>query len=335
MGFVGNYLLNLGGLCLGREPAQPLLFSYYLTHRCPLNCRYCSDGDGKRFNENLIPELDTQDSKRLLSLLRSAGDTVDITGGEPLMRADLEEILEHARRLRFRTVLNTKGLGLPSRPDLLRLTDVLVLSLDTLNADGLAALVDRPRHVAQEILAALQYALENHRRCGTKLVLAAVATPENLEQVAEVLAFALEHQLGFQLSPEIVGTRVHPQLRDNEAYRRLVDQVQQAKRRQPGVLGVPAYLLGIRDFVPFRCHPLLMPVIRPDGHMYYPCLEWKEAQIDLLAAGSYQAALGEARRRFGQVPACRDCCHIFCHMALSLLQTHPLSALGELRHWRN
>jgi MoaA/NifB/PqqE/SkfB family radical SAM enzyme len=335
MGFVGNYLLNLGGLGLGREPTRPLLFSYYLTHRCLLNCRYCSDGDGKRFSEDPIPELDTKDSKRLLSLLRAAGDTLDITGGEPLLRADLEEILEHARRLGFRTVLNTKGQGLPGRPDLLRLSDVLVLSLDTLDPDGLAALVGRPRYVAQEILAALQYALENRRRVGTKLVLSAVATPANLEQVAEVLGFALEQRLGFQLSPEIVGTTVHPELRANDAYRRLVDRVRQAKRAQRGVLGVPEYLLGIRDFRPFRCHPLLMPVIRPDGRMYYPCLEWKEAQIDLLAADSYPAALREARRRFGPIPPCRDCCHIFCHMALSLLQTHPLSALGELRHWRN
>jgi hypothetical protein len=69
--------------------------------------------------------------------------------------------------------------------------------------------------------------------------------------------------------------------------------------------------------------------------MYYPCLEWKEAQISLLEAGSYAEALRLARAKFGRLPKCRDCCHIFCHMALSLLQTHPLSALGELRHWRS
>jgi len=335
MGFIGNYLTNLGGLCVGREPRRPLLFSYYVTHRCQLNCRYCSDGDGKRFKEDPIPELDTQDAKRLISILRKAGDTLDITGGEPLVREDLEEILEHAHRVGFRTVVNTKGIGLPTRPDLLRFSDVLVLSLDTLDPDGLASLVDRPLHVGQEIIRALDYALETCRQMGTKLVVATVATPENLNDVACVLAFAMEHGLGFQVSPEIVGTEVNPDLRDNDAYRQLVDQVLQVKSAKRGVLGVPQYLLGIRDFRQFRCHPLLMPVIRPDGRMYYPCLEWKQAQIGLLEAGTYAAALRQARRQFGQVPACRDCCHIFCHMALSLLQSHPLSALGELRHWRN
>ena len=334
MGFMGNYLTNLAGLWVGLEPARPLMFSYYITHRCHLNCRYCCDGDGKRFAEDPIPELDASDAKRLLSILRQAGDTLDVTGGEPLMRGDLEEILAHARSIGLRTVLNTKGIGLAGRPDLLRHTDVLVLSLDTLDPDCLAGLIGRPRSVAEEILATLDFALAARRRTGVKIVLAAVATPDNLEQVAEVLKFAVANCLGFQVSPEILGTEVNPALRANDRYRALIDRALEAKRSRAGVLGVAEYLLGIRDVRPFRCHPLLMPVIRPDGRMYYPCLEWKRAQISLLEAGSYWGALRAARARFGRLPNCRNCCHIFCHMALSLLQTHPLAALGELRHWR-
>lgn len=99
MGFVGNYLMNLGSMGLAREPARPLLFSYYVTHRCELACRYCCDGDGKRFKEERIPELGPAEAKRLVSLLRRDTDTLDITGGEPMLRDDLEEILGHARAL--------------------------------------------------------------------------------------------------------------------------------------------------------------------------------------------------------------------------------------------
>jgi hypothetical protein len=77
-----------------------------------------------------------------------------------------------------------------------------------------------------------------------------------------------------------------------------------------------------------------MPVIRPDGKMYYPCLESGVAEIDILEKGDYLAALKAAHGRYGSIPKCRDCCHIFCHMALTLLQQRPLSALGELGHWR-
>lgn len=335
MGFVANYVRNLTSLAVGREPVRPLLFSYYVTHRCELACRYCSDGDGKRFKEDPIPELDTSEVKQLLTILRAAGDTLDVTGGEPLLRPDLEDLLAHARAIGFRTVLNTKGIGLETRPDLLRFTDVLVFSLDTLDPGGLAELIGRPREVAESILTSLDYALANAARTGTKMVLSAVATPANLVEVSGVLEYAMTHSLGFQVSPEIVGTAVNPLLRENAEYRQLIDRTLCVKRLQRGVLGVPEYLLGIRDFRTFRCHPLLMPVIRPDGRMYYPCLEWKQAQVSLLEVGDYWEALRVARERFGNVPACRDCCHIFCHMALSLLQTHPLSALGELKHWRN
>ena len=335
MGFVTNYLANLARVWTGRQPIRPLLFSYYVTHRCDLGCRYCCDGDGRRFKEDPVPELETADVRRLLSLLRPAGDTLDLTGGEPLVRDDLEEILVHARAIGFRTVLNTKGIGIDQRPEVLRHTSVLVLSLDTLDPGCLAKVIGRDREVAQRILAALDFALANCPKWKTQLILSAVATPDNLDEVARVLQFALDRKLGFQLSPEIVGTTVNPTLRNNPAYRQLIDRTLDAKRTQRGVLGVPEYLVGIRDFTKFRCHPLLMPVIRPDGHMVYPCLESQRARINLLETGSYHGAMAEARRRFGEIPACGDCCHIFCHMALSLLQSHPLSALGELKHWRH
>ena len=335
MSFVGNYLLNLGQMALRGEPSRPLLFSYYVTHQCQLNCRYCSDGDGKRFKEEPIPELETGEARRLVSILREAGDTLDITGGEPMLRGDLEQILAHAQAVGFRTILNTKGIGLADRPDLLRFTDVLVLSLDTLDPDALANLIGRPRPLAESILASLEHAMSASRRTGTRIVISAVATPENLEDVSRVLEFALQHGLGFHISPEIVGTQANALLRPNAQYQTLIDRVLELKGSRKGVLGVPEYLLGIRDFGRFRCHPLLMPVIRPDGRMYYPCLEWKKAEISLLETGSYREALRVARQRHGGLPDCRDCCHIFCHMALSLLQTHPVSAMRELRHWRN
>jgi hypothetical protein len=145
----------------------------------------------------------------------------------------------------------------------------------------------------------------------------------------------MENRLGFQVSPEIVGTQVNPELKGNRSYQDLIKETLEVKGKQPGVLGVSQYLRGIQQFSSFQCHPLLMPVIRPDGRMYYPCLESKHAEVGVLEAGSYAGALREARKRRGEIPGCQDCCHLFCHMALSLLQTHPLSALGEIKHWRN
>ena len=308
------------------------MFSYYVTHRCNLGCRYCCDGDGKRFKEDPVPELDSADARRLLSILRQAGDTLDITGGEPLLRDDLEEILAHARAIGLRTVLNTKGIGLADRPDLLRHTSVLVLSLDTLDPDLLAE-ADRP--------AAGRWPRRFSPRCdyrpgrlppdGTKLVLAAVATPDNLDRGGRGARFRLDHGLGFQLSPEIVGTSVNPALRDNAAYRQLIDRTLAEKRSQRGVLGVPAVSAGNPRLQRF---PLPSAADAGDSarRPHVLSLPGMEAGRDQPAGGrQLLSGVGMARRRFGEIPACRDCCHIFCHMALSLLQSHPLSAMGELK----
>ena len=163
-----------------------------------------------------------------------------------------------------------------------------------------------------------------------------MATPDNLDEVEQVLAFAMKHSLGFQVSPEIVGTAVNPSLRENERYRQLIDEVIASKTQQRGVFGVPEYLLGIKKFSPVplpsaidardssgRTDVLSLPGMETGGNRTF----WR--------SGDYWEALCVARKRFGEIPACHDCCHIFCHMALSLLQTHPLSALGELKHWRN
>ncbi|MBM4063290.1 MAG: radical SAM protein, partial [Planctomycetes bacterium] len=296
-----------------------------------LGCRYCCDGDGVRFAEEPIEELDTAAACRLVSILARAADTIDVTGGEPMVRPDLEAILAHAQAAGLRTVLNTKGIGLVERPDVLRHSNVLVLSIDTLDPARLAGLIGRPPAVAQRVLAALEFALAH--RDGTTLVVSAVATPDNLDDVAQVLAFARRHGIGFHLSPEIVGTRAHPALRESAAYKALVDGLRAAKGA--GVLGVPAYLRGIRDFRDYACHPLLMPVIRPDGRLYYPCLESRNAEVNVLEAGDYPRALARARSLRGEIPRCRGCCHIFCHMALSLLQRHPLQALREAGVWRS
>ena len=335
MGFTSNYISNLFSIAKGRQPARPLLFSYYITHRCELGCKYCCDGNGRRFMEDKTPELSTEEAKRLIGIISADADTIDITGGEPMMRNDLEEILSFAQNCGMRTVLNTKGIGISERPGIVRNSDVIVISLDTLDVKRLSGIIGRPPDIAIKIIESLNFLLDKKKDGdGPKLVISAVAMPDNLSEISKILDFSMEHGISFHLSPEIVGTNANPGLRGNKEYEALIDLVIQRKNNMNGVLGVKHYLTGIRDFQQFPCHPLLMPVIRPDGRMYYPCLESCHAEISILETGSYRKALEAAVRKYGELPDCKDCCHIFCHMALSLFQRHPLEALAESRHWR-
>jgi pyrroloquinoline quinone biosynthesis protein E len=84
-----------------------------LTYRCPLACPYCSNplnmGD-------YVDELATAEWRRVLTEARDLGVLqCHLSGGEPLLRRDLAEIVAAAHDLDLYTNLVTSGLGF-SRP---------------------------------------------------------------------------------------------------------------------------------------------------------------------------------------------------------------------------
>ena len=332
MGFAFNYALNYAALLFGCEPRRPLFASWYVTHRCPLDCVYCSDGEGKPFHQEQTRELSTEDGKRLVSLIRKSTTVFDVTGGEPLLREDLEEILRHAKAQGLMTILNTKGIGLGERPELVDWTDVLVLSLETLEVDKLATIIRRPRETAQKVLQALEDGLRLTRDKKKKLVVSLVAMPGNAQDIREVLRWCLDRKVIFQVAPQMVGTRPPQELYGNRAYREAMDEVILAKKRTDLVVGTLGYLENLRELKTARCTPLLLADIRPDGGLYYPCIELKYFKQNVLAHGGIEAAQRASREEFGPVPKdCGERCHIFCHMSLSMAQASLRAGLAELK----
>jgi len=95
------------------EPGPPLWLLAELTYRCPLHCVYCSNPvDYTRYKE----ELTTEEWLRVLREARALGATqLGFSGGEPLMRDDLETLAAEARRLGYYSNLITSGVGLNER----------------------------------------------------------------------------------------------------------------------------------------------------------------------------------------------------------------------------
>ena len=81
-----------------------------LTYRCPLRCPYCSNPlDWAKRRD----ALSTADWCRVLEEAEALGVVgLNLTGGEPLLRDDLEVIARTARRLELYTTLITSGLPL-------------------------------------------------------------------------------------------------------------------------------------------------------------------------------------------------------------------------------
>jgi pyrroloquinoline quinone biosynthesis protein E len=108
-------------------PAQaPLALIAELTHICPLHCVYCSN---PLELSRRASELSTEDWKRVFREAAEGGALqLDLTGGEPLARIDLVELIRAARAAGLYVNLITSGLPL----DEARLDALLDAGLDHL-----------------------------------------------------------------------------------------------------------------------------------------------------------------------------------------------------------
>ena len=89
---------------------RPTTLVAELTHRCPLHCPYCSNPLALARRES---ELATEEWERVLTEARALGVLqLGLSGGEPLVRRDLEEIVAHAHGLGLYSTLVTSALGL-------------------------------------------------------------------------------------------------------------------------------------------------------------------------------------------------------------------------------
>ncbi|MGE5650426.1 MAG: pyrroloquinoline quinone biosynthesis protein PqqE [Bacillota bacterium] len=90
---------------------KPLWLTLELTYRCPLKCPWCNNP--LDFKDYAQRELSTEEWKRVLREGRALGALqLGFSGGEPLQRDDLEELVAYADQLGYYTNLITSGIGL-------------------------------------------------------------------------------------------------------------------------------------------------------------------------------------------------------------------------------
>ncbi|EIC85714.1 pyrroloquinoline quinone biosynthesis protein PqqE [Serratia sp. M24T3] len=91
----------------------PLWLLAELTYRCPLQCPYCSNPLDFAKQEK---ELTTEQWITVFEQAREMGAVqIGFSGGEPLVRKDLPELIKAARDLGFYTNLITSGIGLTEK----------------------------------------------------------------------------------------------------------------------------------------------------------------------------------------------------------------------------
>jgi len=139
-----------------------------LTDRCNFDCFYCHNeglGDTRGPREPADNEMTTEHVLRLARVAHSHGiDEFKFTGGEPMLRADLEEIVESIASLDGTEVsMTTNGTFLPGRAEQLVDSGLerVNVSMDSLDAESFREITDGNFHrVVEGVDAALNAGLD-------------------------------------------------------------------------------------------------------------------------------------------------------------------------------
>jgi PqqA peptide cyclase len=163
---------------------NPLALIAEVTHRCPLHCVYCSNPLQLAGTES---ELSTD---QWVSVFQQSGKLgmlhAHFTGGEPLARQDLTELIAAARAVGLYTNLITSGIGLPEQ----RLAGLVAAGLDHIQVsfqdsrEGPANWIAGAKAHAHKI--ELSHAIRRHKIAFTVNL---VVHRQNLDHLEEMIAF--------------------------------------------------------------------------------------------------------------------------------------------------
>ena len=180
----------------GRLPSHLLQFSadkkpvvvWNVGRRCNLRCVHCYSHS---HDEKYSGELDHEEGMRLLDDLGDFGVPVVLfSGGEPLLRPDIFELIQRARKKGMRAVLSTNGTLITS-DTAAKLRDC-GLSYVGVSLDGLRETNDRFRGIQ----GAFDQALDGIRTClaaGIKVGLRFTINRRNVRDVAGIFDL-IEHE---------------------------------------------------------------------------------------------------------------------------------------------
>ncbi|MFC5300870.1 pyrroloquinoline quinone biosynthesis protein PqqE [Azospira restricta] len=173
------------GLSLDGQ-GKPLWLSLEMTYRCPLKCSWCNNP--LDFEDYAARELNTEEWKGVLRDGRELGALqLGFTGGEPLMRDDLEELVAYADGIGYYTNLITSGIGL-TEERLLALKAAglkqIQLSLQATKSEVTDALVGARAHALKLDAARL---IKQH---GFPMVLNMPVFKQNIGMIGEMVEWA-------------------------------------------------------------------------------------------------------------------------------------------------
>ena len=221
-----------------------------ITRACNLKCVHCYNDSG---GEKAANELETKEAKGVLDDLAGFGvPSVLFSGGEPLMRGDLFELLEYARGLGLRTVISTNG-TLIDNEKAERIKEAGV-SYVGVSLDGIGEVNDAFRGVKGAFDRAVE-GIRNCMRVGVRVGLRLTLTKRNMQDLDGLFDFfeeeGIERVCFYHLVPSGRGRDIAGEVLNHAETRAAVDKILERARhykesgRATDILTVDNHVDGI------------------------------------------------------------------------------------------
>jgi radical SAM protein with 4Fe4S-binding SPASM domain len=174
----------------GRTATLGPVVVFNCTQRCNLRCLHCYSASGPNIPDD---ELSTAQAKKLLTDLVAINCPVVLfSGGEPLLREDLFELLAEAKRLGLQSVISTNGTLInESIAGKLKTAGVSYIGI---SFDGVESFHDHFRQSRGAFKAAMK-GVRNCQKLGLRTGLRFTITKSNASQISDVFEVAAENEI--------------------------------------------------------------------------------------------------------------------------------------------
>ncbi len=183
----------------GRLPSHLLQFSkdkkpvvvWNMTKRCNLKCVHCyARAEGENYKGK---ELTTEEGKILIDNLSDFGVPVILfSGGEPVLREDLPELIDHAVKKGLRAVISTNGTLITEEKA--RIFSEFSLSYIGVSLDGIGGVNDAFRGVSGAFERAIK-GIKNAKKAGIKVGLRFTINKRNYQEIQKIFDLIEEEDI--------------------------------------------------------------------------------------------------------------------------------------------
>ena len=169
-----------------RQLSAPLFVIWEITAACNLRCKHCLSDAGKP-----VPgELNTAEAKRLIDDLETLKVfNINFSGGEPLLRPDIFELLRYASGKKIGIDLLTNG-ALITKEVVQRLRDTNIFHVQV-SIDGIGKTHDDFRGIPGSFDRAIQ-GITHLKDADFGVAISSAVTRHNLEQIPQLIDMAVD-----------------------------------------------------------------------------------------------------------------------------------------------